>query len=315
MNAFSLDKMMPVRALCALLIVAGHLAIPVGARYLQPFMELAACAVAVFLFISGYGLAKSFREKGETYLQSFFSRRIWKVLWPALIALILYYIIIPDPERSYLHDLYLTFRYGAPPLAQLWYVIEITFLYVLFWLSYRFLPVRLRMAALWLGAILFIGLTLSLGYARNWWIHTLAFPTGATYSYLESSLLKWMSKRRIHFWASLAGLLLLFAAFYLTGNPYVWIMCYVVVPLICALVVSILPLERIRDPLIRFIGIVSYEIYLFHGIAIAALRGDKVFIASDGWYIAAVYLVTLGMAGLFFLAKHIPTLWKRTSTA
>jgi peptidoglycan/LPS O-acetylase OafA/YrhL len=305
MNAFTRDKMLPVRALCALLIVAGHLAIPVGARYLQPFLEPAACSVAIFLFISGYGLSKSYEAKGNDYLRHFFSRRIWKVLWPALVALILFYILIPDPSRSYLHDLYLTFRRGSPPLAQLWYVIEIFCLYLLFWLSFRFLPDRYRIIALWLGALLFMGVTFSLGYTRNWWIHTLAFPTGVTYAHTENTVLSWMNKRRLNPWLTLTGLSFLFVLLYLTGNPYVWTLCYVVLPLICALVVSLLPLERIRDPFMRFIGTVSYEIYLFHGIAIAALRGKKIYIDSDGWYIAAVFGMTFIMAGLFLLAQRV----------
>ena len=311
MDVFSRDKTLVLRAVCALLIVAGHLALPVGARWLQPFLELAACSVAIFLFISGYGLAKSYEAKGDTYLDSFGKKRIWKVIWPGLITLLLWYLLVPDPDRNYLHDLYMTFRRGAPPLAQLWYVIEIVVLYLLFWASYHFLPVRWRVAAIWLGSLLFIVLTISLGYNRNWWVHTLAFPAGVSYQYWEDRIIEWMNKRTGRPFIALGGLLLLFVLLYLSHNPYVWILCYVVVPLACTLLVSLLPVEKIQGPITKFIGKVSYEIYLFHGIAIAALRSSRVFIESDAYYIVCVYMMTLVMAALFLLVTEIPALAKK----
>ena len=311
MDVFSRDKTLPLRAVCALLIVAGHLAIPVGVHWLQPFLELAACSVAIFLFISGYGLAKSFDIKGSTYLDSFGKKRIWKVIWPGLIALLLWYLLVPNPDRNYLHDLYMTFRRGAPPLAQLWYVIEIVFLYLLFWISYRFVPARWRIAVLWIGSLLCLILTLALGYDRNWWIHTLAFPAGVSYMYWEDRIIEWMNKRTVRPVIALGGLLILFVLLYLSHNPYIWILCYIVVPLVCALLVSLLPFEKIQDPVTRFVGKVSYEIYLFHGIAIAFLRSSRVFIESDAWYIVCVYLMTLLMAALFFLVTEIPAFAKK----
>ena len=205
----------------------------------------------------------------------------------------------------------MTFRRGAPSLAQLWYVIEIVVLYLLFWASYHFVPARWRVAAIWLGSLFFIVLTIALGYDRNWWVHTLAFPAGVSYMYWENRIIEWMNKRIERPFIALGGLLLLFVLFYLSHNPYVWILCYVVVPLACTLLVSLLPVERIQDPITKFVGKVSYEIYLFHGIAIAALRSSRVFIESDAWYIVCVYLMTLLMAALFLLVTEIPSLAKK----
>jgi len=315
MKAFTREKTIPIRAICALLIVAGHLAIPVGSRWLQPFLELAACSVAIFLFISGYGLAKSYTMKGAVYLDHFFHKRVWKVLWPAIVALVIWYILVPDSNRNYLHDLYMTFRHGSPPLAQLWYVIEILFFYLSFWLSYRFLPQRWRIPTLWLSAVLLIIVTFSLGYSRNWWIHALAFPTGVSYMYEEDRILTWINKKQVNPLLALAALVVLFVIFFLSGNHYLWILCYIIVPLACTLVASLLPLEKLNDPVTRFLGKASYEIYLFHGIAIAVLRGSKIFIQSDAGYIVGVYLMTLLMAALYLLAEKIPNLLRKVTSS
>lgn len=314
MNSFNRDKMLPLKALCALVIVATHLAGNVECLWLKLFIPLGMFAVSLFLFISGYGLARSYMKKGDTYLSGFFCKRIWKVLWPAIVALILWYLLIRDPNRNFLHDLYRTFRWGSPPLPQFWYVLEIICLYLLFWISFRIVPEKWRLPVLWLCALLFMVLTIALGYDRNWWIHTLAFPTGASYAYGEERLLKWLNKHYLNPLFSLIVLLFLFVVFYRINIPYLWTLCYVFVSLAGALAVSWIPLEKIHNPFIRFTGTVSYEIYLFHGIAIAALRGNRIFITSDGWYIAAVYLVTLAMAGLFLLAKQIQRFWKKPST-
>ncbi len=313
MKAFTREKTIPIRAICALVIVAGHLAIPVGSRWLQPFLELAACSVAIFLFISGYGLAKSYTAKGASYLETFFTKRVWKVLWPAIVALVLWYILVPDPNRNCLNDLYMTFRRGSPPLAQLWYVIEILFFYLSFWASYRFLPHRWRVPALWLCAILLIITTLSLGFTRNWWVHAFAFPAGVSYMYLEENILSWANERKANSLLALIALLAFFVLFYLSGNQYLWILCYVVVPLACTVVSSLLPIEKLNGPIIRFLGKVSYEIYLFHGIAIAVLRGSRIYIQSDAGYIAGVYLMTLSMAALYLLVGKLPELLKKTN--
>ena len=90
--AFANSKMPPVRALLVLCIVLGHFSF-YGVPALGAFRSIAPPAVALFLFISGFGLTRSFRTKGADYLQGFFTRRVFRIVLPALLVVLLHLLL------------------------------------------------------------------------------------------------------------------------------------------------------------------------------------------------------------------------------
>lgn len=305
MMSFGKDKMLPLKALMALLIVADHLTFHIDSVWLLPVREIGAPIVSVFLFISGYGLYQSYRRRGAGYLDGFFKKRIGRVVLPALLALAAYYLVNWNPDRNYLLELEQAVTQGIPLLPYSWFVVDIVLFYLLFYLAFRFLPERWRLGALAIGTCLLMALVILAGYDRCWWIGSLAFPTGAFFARYEPRVYAFCEKDKRNYWGLLLLLFLVFGALYLTRNPYVWCLCYVVIPVIAALVVARLPLGKMNGPVVTFIGTISYEIYLCQGISMDFFE-SKVPVGSPALYALLVYVSCIALATLIhFLCKMV----------
>lgn len=296
--SFGKDKMLPLKALMALLIVAAHLASQIDSIPLHFIAKTGTSFVAMFLFISGFGCAKSLQQKGPSYLSHFFGKRIWRILLPGILALLLFWLVNWDAGRNYGQELLLFAKKGSPPLPQLWYVVVISFFYLAFWFSFKLLPERFATHALYVWALLFAALTIKLGYARNWWICSLAFPTGVSFARHEEEIYAFCEKSFLRFAAILCLASASFALFYGFGNEYLWPFCYAFSSITGALLIARLPLEKIQGRAFTLTAAISYEIFLCHGIAMPFLRGGRIWLKSDWLYGLGVYLLTFLLAGL-----------------
>lgn len=309
MMSFAKDKLTSVKALMALVIVADHMALFYGVSFLRPFIEFGAPIVSVFFFISGYGLQVSYCKKGQDYLSHFFSRRFWKVLAPYLIATALYCLLTWSPDKHLGKDLLLTFTEGKPILPFSWFVVELLYFYLAFFVSFRYFSGKWRIAVMCLFMALLFFLTFRLHYGNGWWISSLAFPAGIVFATQEKRIYSCYDGSPVRYWLSLAVLTIVLALCYLggrlLGKYYLWTICYICIPLIVALVVARWPFEKLNSKAVSFLAMVSYEIYLCQGIAMEMLRG-RFHIQNDALFAVSVYALTIVLAwGVYLLAKLI----------
>lgn len=285
-QSFTLDKVLPLKALMALLIVADHLTFHVEDGWIQPFRELGAPIVSVFFFMSGYGLAQSYAAKGKDYLATFFSKRIWKVVLPAILSLLFFYLLTWNPARDFLGEWRDCILYGSPVLPYSWFVAVIVFLYVIFFLTYKYVPGRYRLAVLTILTAALSIIFVLVGYDRCWWVCNLAFPAGAIYRNVEGQI-------RGHVLLSLIVCLVGTMAFLLPGIPYLYPLCYVFIPTMAVLLATVIPIEKISIAPIAFIGGIAYEVYLCQGISMQVLSR---LISNEILFILAVYAMTILLA-------------------
>lgn len=122
--------------IAALVIVNGHLFL-FGSDYkeMAQFLNLGACCVTFFFFISAYGLLTSYQNKSNDYLKSFCKKRIIKLIVPLITAYLftlpIYNLLIGPIDWQ---KVFLTILWGGPYLQYSWYVSEIIIVYLLFFL-------------------------------------------------------------------------------------------------------------------------------------------------------------------------------------
>lgn len=269
--AFANSKMPPVRALLVLCIVLGHFSF-YGVPALGAFRCIAPPAVAMFLFISGYGLTRSFRTKGADYLQGFFTRRVFRIVLPALLVVLLHLLLGGGSGMRFFERARAIATHGQTLLPHYWFVWAILFDYLLFWLCRKLLPARIANWAILAGVLLFMAGTAYAGFDRCWWVCALAFPAGAFFADREEAVYGRCGKGEIDFWLALLALGIVGAGLYLTRNVVCWTLCYAVITLFAALVIARLPLDRLRLPVLTWLGGISYELYLVHIPVMAFLR-------------------------------------------
>ena len=193
--SFSKEKTGALKALLSIFIVLGHLYYFSDSPIFILFHKLAATAVSLFFFISGFGLVKSWKNKGTGGMT------ISELLRRLVVQGLAY-----------------------PP--EYWFIFVILFDYLLFWFAFKVLPASVRLPFLFFGSLVFIFFSVWAGYDRCWWICSFSFPCGAVYAMHEDPINSFCGKTVPVYLSCLVVLFLTGIGIYLTGNPFVWRLCY-----------------------------------------------------------------------------------------
>lgn len=148
--------------------------------------------VGAFFMFSGFGLLESFKNK-ENYLDRFVEKKTARLLVPLWIAGVVVLIIELTVynnhsvlnEQVYLFDIIS----GGLTTTRTWFVVELIFFYMLFYLGFKFLSVRWAIIAISLAVALLMAL-LSLQKGGMWYVSGIMFPMGLVISYYKDRIEK-----------------------------------------------------------------------------------------------------------------------------
>ena len=276
------------RGFFALVVILHHMAQRCSSRsLLMMYYDIGYLPVAMFFFYSGYGLMK--KGIGQ---KNYFRRRLPPVVIPYIMTMVIYWIIyalagdVKTPASLMLEHLN-----NASGISFLWYV----FVYV-FWILFLGAGLRLMkkdvqiLYAACLFAFLFITSFVLTAPAFFWVYDTvLLIPAGCAWAYWEENI---CSLIRRHYSAVLLLSFLLFVislirpagmVLRITGYSFSAVMFMIFLN-------TALMKRRPRGKMIAFLGAVSYEIYLLHGIPVTFLRG---FIADDALWTLSVLVIAV----------------------
>ncbi len=306
---FDVPATISLKGLLSLSIIAFHIQFNTDIAFLSLFNSWGAPVVSIFLFISGYGLIVSYKKRGENYLNVFLKQRLLRILFPFLLVTFIYlglaYLDSGVLKTNICYDLVV---YGMTPLPYSWFVVAILVLYLVFYVVFKFLKAKDKNKLLYVSVIsvLLVWAAIWANYERCWWVTTFAFCTGLFYGFYEDFFVKIAFNK----WCKIASLpvvaLVVGGVIVLHIEPLLCL-AYIAIPLL------VLTLTRYsgfpRTKLVMFLGEISYEIYLLHGIGIELLRGYHFYIKSDYLYVLAVYTLTIVCAyclhkGMYYL-KYI----------
>lgn len=278
---------------------------------------LAGSLVAMFLFTSGYGLMQGYQralEQGKDPFAGFVRRRLWGILKPYLLAQILYFALMYW-KQSYipgLDSLWNFLRHGETPLPNAWFIFVLLALYILFYLVYGLLGLRRGPAliASLVGSIVLMAIPYYLGYERAWWATTLAFVSGLMLGTYQEILYPYLSR----WWAILLMIAMVIGLRLLPWELMIPL-AFAVIPLLALIFLRLSGYNAWLDGLyaelrtaegkslqqlhpisgriasgLMFLSMISFELYLLHGIWIKFLRSP---IAHDGLYVALVFACTI----------------------
>lgn len=309
---YALDKnaTMPLRGILACLIILTHVSFFYSQdSYVWNFTSFGAQAVSVFFFLSGYGLIKSIFSKGKTYLYGFLQRSLKKLLTPFLIASTLWIGIECIFLNGDIYDLLYDFIIWKPPLPYSWFIYALVVQYVSFFLCFRLLcrfgtPLKLIiMSCLTLAQIITYRI---LNFEVFWYISLFAFNIGSFFAIGGELVRKALMKHPMICTISIAAILYILAVLLQTRTTYLAVMPIgVVLPFIL--------LGSPKSRFLNFLGNISYEIYLAHGITVTLLSMAKL-----DFLLFLIYAETLSITLAFGINEFerivFWTLGKKTSS-
>lgn len=264
-SGITVNSSVYIKAVCSLVIVLHHLSFQYkDSFFFSQFSILGTITVALFFFLSGYGLMKQ-AMKYDNYYTNFLSKRFSKLLPPFLIATICYTCYSVTVNGSIF--VWNRLINGFPPLPTSWFVYSISWLYLSFYTAGRFSRnINSFNIQMFISTILYCIIILFILHWGGWWVNAIfAFNIGVFVCSYEVKLLKYLeSKLVLIFIAVLFSLVSLVAIFFRLSPIYNLSVC-------CLLWMAFVNIQFKEISLLKSIGNISYEIYIVQGATIALL--------------------------------------------
>lgn len=262
-----------LRGVCSILIVIGHAVSVIGTENVKSIVNVGWYIVAIFFFLSGYGLEYSVSAKKD-YLNSFWKKRLIKLLVPFFIMHVPYIIVKSLLGWHFSVDDFLYSLLGGCTIVDhSWYVIAAIAMYAVYWIASKLAKDQWqKKIGILLGLLLILTL-FECGFTmpdRDWWvISNLAFAVGVLSIRVKVSNIHKAMFGTIGYVLGLLAMPVSLRIYGYSSMIYVVscnLMSAAVAFLICELVAG--KGNRIAD----FLGDISYEIYLFHGLVILLVQ-------------------------------------------
>lgn len=335
----SLENSKAIQGFAALAIIIHHLSqeLATKAGALTLFSELGVLFVGVFFFFSGYGLYTSLKTK-ENYLKGFLKKRLVTILVPFYICILVFVLCACLKGESFSPLQLLSTLSGWYLInTHMWYIVEIAVLYLAFFIIYSLIKNRkVATGVLTLSVIVLTIGSLLLGHGADyackywfmgeWWYNTtLTFILGVLISQNEEKISHIARK----FYALLLPLFaaLTYVFYRLTNyalntwsywNEYPGYPGYkekflclsVQLPWVIFFVITLILIMmkvKFSNPILKFLGSISLELYLIHNLFLAGLHDGTIMkVKSASMYVALTILLSIGLAALLHgLDKYI----------
>jgi len=309
-----------LRGFFAIVVVFHHLAQRTSSGFLfRDFTQVGFLAVAAFFFFSGYGLQKQHILK-SSYSNGFLLKRLPQILIPYIIMTALYWVLRAVLGDVFsLADLFLTiFTDEGPIVSFSWYIISILIFYMGFYLLMKIFKKHhfgmILGGFLYYFLLVFLCRKFSLGI---WWYnasHILVF--GMIWAVYEDRILSFFKK---YYLLITPLILIIFCILFEKQYDLLALFNVSYAPLISAIILTCLftlsfllisMKVKLKNKVLSFLGSISLEIYMTHGLFTRGLRNDFLYIQDDSIWVISVITGTIALSFLlhkvfkFILTKY-----------
>lgn len=326
----SLDRSKAIQGFAAVAIIVHHLSQELAqeAGAIGFFEGLGVLFVGIFFFFSGYGLYTSLKTK-ENYLKGFLRKRLVTILVPFYMCILVFVVAACICGMKFTPLQLLAVLSGWSLInMHMWYIVEIAVLYLAFFLIYRLIKNRtaatvvmgIFVLAMMAGSLMLChGADMSSRgwFQGEWWYNSsFLFVVGIIFSKHSDGIRK-IARKGYYFllvvFAALTAVLGLQTAYTLRKYSYwseipgqdpkyldkvrclsvqlPWIFVFV-----CFLLLVMMKV-RFGNPVLKFLGSISLELYLIHNLFLAGLRSGDIFkVTSPGMYCFLTILMAVGLA-------------------
>lgn len=310
-DSMSLDNTLPLRGIFAVIIATHHFSSEFTEPYLLGiFTHIGYLFVALFFFLSGYGLAFGY-NRSANYLspKSFLPKRFFNTVLPYWICLLFTAIFRAVLlSQTSISDFLLSFIFIRSIVKYSWYVYIILIMYAAFMVIFRIRNRKISMILMFVftAAVMIVFIVKGNSIpARS----TLSFYLGMLYCFYKEKIDSYIKKR---FMLKAFAVSIIFAAFcaaryysVVCGSIIADILFAILSSSVFSVFVFVFAIKKVRigNRLLCFLGNASYEIYLLHGLFCDVFR----FLNTNMllYYLAVIVCSVLSAAALKALSSRI----------
>lgn len=312
-----------LKGLLALLIIFHHISqkITTGENF-SNFEYMGRYIVALFFFLSGYGLYFQYRNNA-TYMENFLKKRLVRIFIPFFVFIVIYVIYRATLGEVVNVDFFLSFwKDHSNIIYNGWFINSIIVLYVIFYVSFVNKDSKISEYKLVFLTLVYIFWKAYQDHGDWEYVSIMAFLLGVFWMKNRVSIDKLLEKNYFIFLVSFSILMYVFHYYedimknIGITNKYVY---YGIVGNLCTMVFIvyfILLSNKLNfsNKYLDFLGDISFEIYMIHGLVMHYL--GKFFVSSgvnDVLYTIVVLFVSIVFA--YYIKKLIIVLEKNIMKA
>ena len=268
-----------IRGVFALMIVLHHLGMDSqGGILFKGLRHLGLYFTAFFFFLSGYGIIKQYLNSSE-YISRFIKKRFTKVMIPYALATISYWVYDLCCGNKY-GCIYIVSNIvsGKPIVRNSWYVIAIAVFYVVFYFCARiWRNEKSIIIAMNCFSLIWILFCVVIGYESYFYETSHLLPLGMLYAFNEAKVIRFIKNHYAQFLIGIVSVCMLCVGTVALYNDKIDIIVkeayYIVTSVLIVEIFIVLFLKlRIRNVFTKFLGKISFELYLFHGLVMSMLH-------------------------------------------
>lgn len=286
---FNLHETLPLRGLLAICVMLTHLCpyLIIEAPLLRDFCLWGPPSVATFFLLAGYGMAFSYKKKGEKYLHNFLKKRLLRLLWPLFFMTIIY-----QGFKAYKGNFdWQQMLYEPLPMS--WFIYALIVWYVGYYFSFKISHIRkVQLGLIWGFTFVYLAITI---YLKEYYfyISILPMPIAITYVPYEEKVKFIISTHAKTIWWTIMITILIVVGYAVAGQHNInlpgWgIPVYTITPIIIVYITYYL--GGWKNRFINFLGIISYEFYIVHGFIVMQFSNCHIF-GMTGYVNAIIVIV------------------------
>lgn len=252
--------------------------------------------VVPFLFYSGYGIMCSILRKGQSYVSALPRDRLFKVWYHFALAVALYLILGLCMGKNYgVTRILLSFTGWDSIGNSNWYIFATLVMYLFTWLAFTVFRKDHRIAVAVLMALAVVYILLMRQFKGIWWYDTaLVYPAGVLYGLYREKIEDFLHKKASLPWLALVLCGAVFLLCFKLQRGLVWregMAVAFALTVLCATMVF-----KIGNPVLRFLGKYTFEIYILQRIPMILLQN---LFNNQYVYLAVSFCLTLSLAVAF----------------
>lgn len=294
LTQFTMEATLPLRGVLAMGIVIHHISLrivdatPDDMWIFSQFQFWGAPIVAVFFFLSGYGLMVSLITKGQKYLDGFLKKRLLKIVLPLVLCSIVFEATSITLWGGQIAD----FRKDWPFLPNCWFCVTIIIYYFAFYITallFKSSPIKVAYS-MWLFSFVYVFLFKVMDFCNWWYQMVLSINIGMTLACYETAI------RNVLYKYKRTVVLLLFLLTFMSACwaslykadifPFGMMALSLFIGLLTYTSLGLRPIKSNR--LLTFFGKYSFEIYLIHGAVISVLFGMAYTYIPHWWHVFTI---------------------------
>lgn len=312
------DKTQRVKGILSLVVMFGHLLSKCNndSTIELIFIGVGYLCVGIFFFYSGFSLNESYQKK-INYLDNFISKKIKNIYFPFflmnIVYLVCYISINKFKQRLSILEI-IEYIIGLKMINSIaWYIYAILYFYLLFYISFKYF-FKYKYIIFLFSIFIYVYLCIYINKDASWWyISVVPLYFGVIYSKFGNSITRLIKR---------------FYTILLLSNISFFILCYFLrftkireilrlrlnenvlfalsifsTIFICSSLILILTRLEITNKISLEFGKISLEIYLYHGLFMNLLRGEKIYISNNLLYVLICVFLTIICSKIMFNLK------------